>query len=352
MSSASYLHNAWYQAGWSDELAEGAPLVRTVLEQPIMFWRDSGGRAHALLDMCPHRFVPLSSGLVSDDRVVCGYHGLAFGADGRCVHNPHGPVTSAMRVRSFPVFERHLAIWVWLGDPELADTALLPDLSFIDNAPASARIKGYMPTAADYRLLTDNIMDLSHADYLHPSSLGGAMTSAKATSTDNGASIMARWEAHDTDPIPAARASIPEGAKADFWIQVDWHVPALMVLSTATTVSGTPSQASDEAWTLHNMVPGEAGRTHYFFCSVRGFMTEDAAFGAYLEKTLRHAFEHEDKSILEAQQARIGNRDFWALSPILLKTDAAAVRVRRKLDKLIAEQAAHQGGERTTGETL
>lgn len=334
-----FLKNCWYQAGWSEEVTQDKPLVRTLLGDPVLLWRDSEGVLRAVLDMCPHRFAPLSEGMIDGDRVVCGYHGLAFGVDGRCVHNPHGPVTSSMRVRAFPVIERHLAIWIWPGDQELADPALLPDLSFIDDAVPSARILGVMPTAADYRLLSDNIMDLSHADYLHPTSLGGVMTSSKATMKEEGDSVVARWEAHDADPIPAARASIPEGAKADFWIQVDWQAPALMVLATATTASGTPSTPANEARTLHNMVPETTTSTHYFFCSVRGFLTDDPEFSAYIRTTLLNAFQNEDKPMIEAQQRRIGDRDFWDLKPLLLKTDGPAVLARRKLSALIKAEA-------------
>lgn len=335
-----YLRNAWYQAGWSDELVAGRPLVRTLLDQPILFWRGQGGRICALLDMCPHRFAPLSSGKVEDGRVTCGYHGLVFGADGQCVHNPHGPVTGAIRARAYPVLERHRAIWIWMGDAGAADPALVPDLSFIDRAPEMARISGYMPTAADYRLLADNILDLSHADYLHPSSLGGIMTAAKATTSEDSDRVIARWESRNADPIPAAKTQLPPGAKADTWVQVEWQPPALMVLGIATTPAGTASTAQDEAWTLHNMVPETATTTHYFYCSVRGFLVDDPHFSQYIRAALLNAFENEDKPMIEAQQRRIGARDFWELGPILLKSDAAAVRARRKLDALIAAEAA------------
>lgn len=334
-----YLKNCWYQAGWGEEVAPGQPLVRTLLGEPILFWRDEDGSLHALLDMCPHRFAPLSKGTIAEGRVTCGYHGLAFGSDGACVHNPYGPVTHSMKVRAFPVIERHLAIWFWPGYPDKADPALLPDLGFIDDAVPASRIIGLMPTAADFRLLSDNILDLSHADYLHPGSLGGVMTSSKATTKEVRDKITARWEAHDCEPIPAARASIPAGAKADFWIEVEWQAPALMVLATATTVTGTPSTPRDEARTLHNMVPETATTTHYFFCSVRGFLTDDPEFGAYIKAALNHAFQNEDKPMIEAQQMRIGERDFWNMKPLLLKTDAAAVLARRKLEAMIAQEA-------------
>jgi len=334
-----WLRNCWYQAGWSEELGPDRPLVRTILDEPILFYRTGNGVA-ALLDRCPHRFAPLSAGRLEGTRVTRGYHGLAFGADGACVHNPHGAITSRMQVRSFPVVERHLAIWVWIGPAEQADPALIPDLGFIDETPPSARITGHMPTAAEYRLITDNIMDLSHADYLHPTTLGGIMTGSKARSREEGESVVAEWVSENVDPIPATAATVLPGAKVDSWTQVVWQPPALMVLSTATTPTGVPRAPENEAVTLHNMVPESARSTHYFFCSTRRFLVDDAGFSAYIRDALSRAFVDEDKPMIEGVQRRMGEAELWDLDPILLPTDAAAVRVRRLLDRLIAAEGA------------
>jgi len=338
--SQPYLRNAWYQAGWSQDVAPADKLVRTLLDIPILLYRDDAGQLVALHDRCPHRFAPLSEGTFADGVVTCGYHGLGFDGTGACVNNPHGPVTQAMRVRSFPVVERHSAIWIWMGDAPRADPTLVPDLSFIDQTPASARIFMSMPTAANYRLLTDNIMDLSHADYLHPASLGGMMTSAKARSFESNGGIVAEWMAVNCDAPPAFQAMVPPPGKADIWTQVIWSAPAVMVLGTAATPTGVMRNARDDAYTLHNMTPETATTSHYFVCSTRQFLIDDAGFSGFLTQALTHAFQHEDKPMLEKQQQRMGTDDLWSLDPILLPIDAAAVRVRRRLDALIEEQSA------------
>ncbi|MNY74428.1 hypothetical protein D3C86_2134610 [compost metagenome] len=48
--------------------------------------------------------------------------------------------------------------------------------------------------------------------------------------------------------------------------------------------------------------------------------------------------------MLEAQQISMGEADFWSLKPVLLPGDAAAVRARRALDKLILEETAQGAG--------
>jgi vanillate O-demethylase monooxygenase subunit len=335
--SSAYLQNTWYQAAWSQEVTTAVPLVRTILDLPLLIFRPSEGQIASLHDRCPHRFAPLSAGRIHGGTVSCGYHGLTFNAAGDCVRNPHGGITKAMHVRSFPVVERHQAIWVWFGDkPATPDT--IPDLSFIDATPEKARITTHMGVAANYRLLTDNILDLSHADYLHPTSLGGIMTGAKCTVTPQGEQIKVVWNSDNCDPPAAFRMMVPPPARADIWTEVVWSAPAVMVLGTAAKPTGVPRTDADEAYTLHCMTPESSTRSHYFMCSTRRFLLDDEGFSAMLRATLTQAFEHEDKPMLEKQQQRMGTDDLWSLKPVLLGVDTAAVQARRMLDRLIAKE--------------
>jgi len=117
--SGTYLHNAWYVAAWADELADGKVLGRTFLNEPVVLYRQGDGTVVALDERCPHRFAPLSMGQVLDgNRIQCPYHGLEFDGTGACVLNPHGNkrISPRLRVKSYPVIEKHNAIWIWMGD--------------------------------------------------------------------------------------------------------------------------------------------------------------------------------------------------------------------------------------------
>ena len=112
MVTGRYLRNAWYVAAWSDDLADGQLLGRTILKEPIVLYRKSDGHVAALQDRCPHRFAPLHMGkIVKGDFVQCPYHGLEFNSSGACVLNPHGTknIPPRARVRSYPVTEKHIA---------------------------------------------------------------------------------------------------------------------------------------------------------------------------------------------------------------------------------------------------
>ncbi len=335
----TYLRNCWYQIAWSDEVAPGGSLPRTAIEEPPVVWRGESGAPSLLADRCPHRMAPLSAGAVSGDRIACGYHGLAFDETGACVHNPHGPVTRALKVRSFPVIERYGAIWGWLGDEAAADPAIIADLSFIDRTPATATIRLVIPTAADYRLVADNIMDLSHADYLHPDTLGGMLTNAEVRTRAEGDTIVTEWTALDCIPPAAYHPQVPAG-RADMVIRLTWHPPGLMILAVWVTPPGVAPGDADQRITLHNLTPRDAVSSHYFVCSTRRFAEHDPDVTTTLKAALTRAFLDEDKPMLESQQRAIGTRDVMAMHPALLPIDNGAVRARLVLSSLIAQEAA------------
>ncbi|MFV3075323.1 Rieske 2Fe-2S domain-containing protein [Niveispirillum fermenti] len=334
----NFLLNRWYQFGFSHELGD-VPLARTIIDIPVVAFRASTGIS-ALLDRCPHRFAPLSTGTIEQDRIVCGYHGLAFDGSGRCALNPHGRATTALRVQSFPVEERHGAIWIWMGDARQADTGLIPDLSFIDETPETARIHFTLAIRASYRLVTDNLLDLSHADYLHPDSLGGVMTGVRPAVAETDAGLAVEWENRDVVPPPRFHERISASQRANAWTRAEWQAPAVMVIKTALTPADRGRSREDEVWALHSMTPETAQSTHYFVCGTRRDRMDDAEYSTRLRAMLQRAFEHEDKPMLEDQQRRIGTADLSSLRPMLLPIDAGAVLARRKLDRLIAQEQA------------
>jgi vanillate O-demethylase monooxygenase subunit len=247
-----------------------------------------------------------------------------------------------MHVRSYPVEERHCAIWVWMGEPDRASASVIPDLSFIDETPEIARVTGYLPIAANYQLMSDNLLDITHADYLHPTRIGGAYTGAKVTSRQEAdGKVYVEWFAENCEPPPTFKVSIPEG-KADLWFDVLWQAPAVMVNMSAAVPSGAGKKPVDETYTLHNMVPETETASHYFYCATRRFLTEDVEFSNLVRDTTSYVFRHEDQPMLEGQQQRMGDGDFWSLSPILLASDAAAVRARRQLAHMIATERGEQ----------
>ncbi len=337
----TYLRNCWYMAGWSDDLPATGGLARTLLDEPVYFYRDEAGVAHALFDRCPHRFAPLSKGWVEDGAAVCAYHGLAFNGEGRCVRNPHGPVTRALDVRAYPVAEAYRALWIWPGDPALADPALIRDLDFLAAAPDTAFNKGYIRGTGHYQLFVDNILDLSHTDFLHPDTLGGGSitrTPGEVEERPDGIIAMS-WRPMNEVPIPLALGRLPPGVdRVDSWTEVEWSAPGVIKLVAGAVPTGAPREQGGNSINVHIFTPETASTSHYFFASTRDFRLDDAALNEETRRTRQHIFETEDEPMIAAQQERIGDADFWSLRPALLKIDKGTVLVRRRMDALIAAE--------------
>jgi phenylpropionate dioxygenase-like ring-hydroxylating dioxygenase large terminal subunit len=336
-----WLRNCWYAAAWGDEVAPGDRIARTIIEIPLLIWRDGEGRVHALANRCPHRLAPLEKGRIDENVVRCGYHGLAFdGATGVCVDNPHGPVTSALAVRAYPVVERHGILWVWTGEPGRADQDAVPGLGFIDTTLPNAFSKGYMRAAADHRLLEDNIFDLSHGDYLHPETLGGgAFTRTRPSIEERVGTVFVQWLAESEQAIPIWRPELPDPDQPiDMLTEVEWHPSGVMLLRGGITLAGEQSDWRLDTCNAHIMTPETPTSTHYFYCNSRNYRTEDADYNALLALGLKGAFEGEDKPMIEGQQANIGNLDLMDCGPALLAIDNASTRARRMYRRLVAAE--------------
>jgi phenylpropionate dioxygenase-like ring-hydroxylating dioxygenase large terminal subunit len=336
-----YLRNTWYVAGFATEVDAGGLLARRLLGQPIVFFRGPQGAVAALADRCPHRFAPLSLGQLCDGGIAlqCPYHGLRFDATGVCVQNPHGKgsMPQAARVQTYAVAERHGLLWWWAGDMALADPNLIPEYGFFARAHSDATFRGYLRTQCHYELLVDNILDLTHADYLHAGSLGnGSLTRSKAQITDlSERSLNVVWLSNGERAPPAFEAHLRrQGEPTDQWTEVTWTGPGNMLLRVGATLQGESRSQGVEAQALHLATPETESTTHYWFWSTRSFAISAEA-NAHIRGFVEYAFAQQDKPMLEAQYRNMDGAEFWSMKPLLLSTDAAAVRARRKLAKLI-----------------
>lgn len=333
-----YLRNIWYAAGWSHEFSEQLN-HRTMLGEDILIYRHDG-RIHAISDTCPHRFAPLHMGRLVDGAVECRYHGLRFGTDGTCVHNPHagGRARTSVRVSTYPAFERHGLVWLWMGERERADPGLLPNLWFLDD-PAYAVVSGTIEGEGNYELFSDNILDLGHADYLHSGLASRAFTigSRKVWQDDN---TLHMTIVHPDDvPSPVSQAIINRfDERLDFVGTIAWHAPATMTFHSSYTTPGEPQPELPSFTSLHLFTPMTEGRTRYYWSLGRINDHGDEDLSTRIRDGLTYAFEKEDKPMISAIAGRMAGREFWVMRPLLLPTDESAVRARRLLARLIEEE--------------
>ena len=109
-----FIRNAWYVAAMPHEI-DDKPLGRKSCGEPIVFFRGPDGAVAAVEDFCPHRGAPLSLGRVIEGKLVCGYHGLEMGCDGKTVAMPGQRVRGFPPIKAYPAVEKYGFVWVWPG---------------------------------------------------------------------------------------------------------------------------------------------------------------------------------------------------------------------------------------------
>jgi vanillate O-demethylase monooxygenase subunit len=347
--SGAYLRNAWYVAAWSDDLGDGAVLGRTILKEPVALYRMANGEVAAVQDRCSHRFAPLSMGKVKGgDRLQCPYHGLEFNASGQCVLNPHGNkhISPRAHIRSFPVVEKHKAIWIWMGD-KAPDHSKVPDFSVMDNVPElHATKRDKIMIKANYELIIDNLLDLSHTSFLHEGVLGNAETvEADITVVQEGTDVIVSRESRDAAPPGMNKLMWPQAPeRVDKHTSIRWMAPSTLRLQTGICKLGAGPDAGTGYHAVHLLTPETDRTTHYFFTAVRyNVQTADEQLNREIQdkigKMRRYAFEVEDAPVIEAQQRSI-DAATTAIDPMVLAIDVGPVRYKQVLQKLIsAEQA-------------
>jgi phenylpropionate dioxygenase-like ring-hydroxylating dioxygenase large terminal subunit len=345
-----FLRNCWYVAGWSHDFTAGDLVCRTMLGEPIVLFRKEDGGIAALEDRCCHRLAPLSKGRVEGDDLRCMYHGLKFAPSGQCVEIPgQSVVPPHARVRAYPAVEQDLWVWLWMGDPALADTALVPG-ALNHGDPDWHMQTGRLAYEANYQLVNDNLLDLSHLSYVHENTLGRNSMSwgesrPTVTPIERGLRI-SRWVVNN----PAPRyLDLPPGTRTDMWASYDYMIAGVFLLETQAFPPGTAAACGMAApsgeplfrsATSQAVTPIGERQTIYYYsgCLPKCHATEENS--RHQLSVFEKAFA-EDNAMIEAQQRVIDRTP----QPKMLGTasDNALNRFRRLMAELM--EAERRQGE-------
>lgn len=341
--SQPWPRNAWYAAAWDHEIKRSL-FPRTICGQALVLYRQPDDRLVALEDACWHRLLPLSKGhLQPDGSLVCGYHGLVYDARGRCTHMPsQETINPSACVRSYPVVERHRFVWVWMGDPALTDPSAIPDLHW-NHDPAWAGDGELIKVACDYRLVVDNLMDLTHETFVHGSSIGNRAVAEAPFEVTHGErfATVTRWmENIEAPPFWARQLGKP--GKVDRWQIIRFEAPCTVVIDVGVAPAGAGAPKGDRShgvngYVLNTITPETATTCHYFWAFARNYRLGEQSLTTELRQGVAGIFR-EDEIILEAQQKAIDanpGRLFYNLN-----IDAGSMWSRRKIDRMIAAENA------------
>lgn len=329
---STWLTDAWYVAAMDAEVSS-KPLARTICGVPMMFYRNLDGSVVAMRDACPHRLLPLSEGLREGNSIRCKYHGLKLGPDGVAEEMPlaHEKPNRGICVETYATHERHRMVWVWVGDKAKADPDLITDLW-----PCSTRgwefEGGYYHVECDYRLMIDNLMDLTHETYVHSGSIGQPeiLEAPLQCRVENDRVYLSRWMPN-IDPPPFWAGALGQTGPVDRWQVCEFLLPSAVMIDVgvAPVGAGATIEKHDQGVrgiVVDFMTPETEDTHHYFWGMSRDFRIDDPGFAARFKAQQGGVFL-EDKELLEIQQKSIkANPD---LKLAAYSIDQGGVRARQ-----------------------
>jgi len=348
--------NQWYVAAWSSEVTT-APMERWILDLPVALYRASDGRAVALEGRCPHRHFPLGKSRLVGDNIECGYHGLTFSPSGECVRIPtQVQVPTACKIAAYPVVEKWKWIWIWMGDPALADPALIPDHDEMGLTSGQFETVGdvYYHVPGRYMLMHDNLLDLSHVSYLHQTTIASGGIGEAVEERSEGVNwIRSVRHLRDVDCPVYFTAAFNYDGRIDRTLDMTSRLPSVHngvdVFRKASTTPGAPGEYLGSVTVYHAVTPGHQRDAHYFFALGRDFSVGDAAFSAAMMDGIRTTLDEDMLATREVEAMITGLGA--APKEVLLRADAHCVRGRRLMEELIRSESHSRTASRATAET-
>lgn len=346
--STAYPRNQWWVAARPSEIST-SPFERRILGDRIVFFRTEGGEATALAGLCPHRMYPLALGKVMGDEIECGYHGFRFKADGRCSLVPsQDSAPSAVGIRRYPVVEQAHLVWIWTGDPALADPALIPDVSAYGPASDGAAPGWHViehrayHVPARYTLLLDNLMDLSHLAFIHARSapINADLPKIPIEVSQNEGRVALLRRAQGIGSGPMEMGLFQYSGPINLHLESRYLGPAMVqtgLMTEAVDANDGPRHLAYMTY-MHALTPETPNSCHYFVTEGRDFHLDNAA----LDETSRQMHDilgQEDVDVCTLVEQALQNGDIRQ-PEISVKADTGGILVRRALAAQIAKEAA------------
>ena len=340
----SFPMNAWYAVAWDVELKHEL-LPRTICNKPLVLYRKNDGTPVVLEDACWHRLLPLSKGKLRGDTVVCGYHGLEFNNEGQCTYMPsQETINPSACVRSYPAVEKYRFVWVWMGDPAVADSSKIPDMHW-NNDPEWAGDGKMIEVKCNYRLVVDNLMDLTHETFVHAGSIGDRNVAEAPFDVhyDEHTATVTRWM-KGIKPPPFWHGQLNKIIKhdglVDRWQIIKFEAPCTVNIDVGVAIAGTGAPEGDRSqgvngYVLNTITPSTNQTCYYFWAFSRNYNLKDQSNTTELKNGVASIFA-QDEDILEAQQKAINTnptREFYNLN-----IDAGAMWARRITDKMVENE--------------
>lgn len=343
----AFVRNAWYVAGWSKDFGDALRAI-TITEVNMVLFRASDGALVALEDRCPHRLLPLSKGKRIGDTVQCGYHGMTFGRDGKCVRVPgQDNLPASAYVDTYPVHEAHGIVWVWPGEAAMAADTPVFDMHEFSDPDWHAHHGDGLHLQANYLNVAENLVDPAHVSFVHPTTLGSAASENVPVHVSTSGEVITAWRwIKDAPPVGFFQNFGGFSGNVDRWHYYHLHLPSTAVIDFGSAAV-EDKLAEDERdkgvriFALHFVTPVTEDYTIDHWMHLRNTAVGDDTASEQMDAMFRIAFA-EDKEVLEAihlEEQRPQKR-----KPIRIAIDKGPNVYRKRIRDLVEAEATEDLG--------
>lgn len=175
------LRDTWFPLVHTQRVGR-RPLRRAMHGAPVILWRD-GARLHATEDL---------PGTPPQRR----RQGELTGGTG-----------------DYITADRYGYTWVWYGDPLNASPDLIPQVPHLPLEGMPKRFEKTVLFDCTYELVAENLLDLTHADFLHSKLTGDSLSEDDIVEVESTSEVVTMIRTAHGRPIPDVQKAMVKGAK-------------------------------------------------------------------------------------------------------------------------------------------
>lgn len=199
---------------------------------------------------------------------------------------------------------------------------------------------------ANFQLVLDNLMDLTHEEFVHTSSIGQDELSESEfiVTHDDRTVTVTRWILDIEAPpfwLKNMRDKFPEfEGRVDRWQIIEFQAPGTIRIDVGVAKAGSGAPEGDRShgvngFVMNTITPVDDSKAMYFWASMRNYALDDQRITTEMRKGVHRVFG-EDEEMLAAQQIAIdANPDYEFYN---LNIDAGGMWVRRIIQKMIEKE--------------
>lgn len=225
-----------------------------------------------------------------------------------------------------------------MGEPKLADASLIPDIGRLDH-PDWVPSQGYCHLNADYRLLNDNLLDLSHVAFVHGRTIGNAAVAQSPIEMSQHGNVVSVHRDVVGAMAPPFYTYLGKYAKPIHrWHTVNYHAPSICVIEVGCKALHEGDGLGEiTGCVMHLATPETESTTHYFWAFIRNFRQDDVSLTTYIQEAVG-ATHNEDKVVVELQQSVLTPDECDNPVHTAITVDGGPIRGRRVLEAMVAKE--------------